>query len=104
MWCSACLRIPPSFPTRRSSDLGGVKWTYTYTANNDIDLETDPLTRQTDYIYDSRSMSLLAVRSEEHTSELQSRGHLVCRPLLEKKNSTSPSAMARTGPASALTR
>src|SRR5690625_6914653 len=24
-------------------------------------------------------------RSEEHTSELQSRGHLVCRPLLEKK-------------------
>src|SRR5690625_6570673 len=30
------------------------------------------------------------VRSEEHTSELQSRGHLVCRLLLEKKkvNST----------------
>src|SRR5437870_10975534 len=27
-----------------------------------------------------------AVRSEEHTSELQSRGHLVCRLLLEKKN------------------
>src|SRR6202045_4757804 len=26
-------------------------------------------------------------RSEEHTSELQSRGHLVCRLLLEKKNS-----------------
>src|SRR5437660_4412023 len=26
------------------------------------------------------------VRSEEHTSELQSRGHLVCRLLLEKKN------------------
>src|SRR5690625_2338999 len=25
-------------------------------------------------------------RSEEHTSELQSRGHLVCRLLLEKKN------------------
>src|SRR5690625_4993868 len=24
-------------------------------------------------------------RAEEHTSELQSRGHLVCRPLLEKK-------------------
>src|SRR5437870_9193247 len=28
-------------------------------------------------------------RSEEHTSELQSRGHLVCRLLLEKKK-TSP--------------
>src|SRR5690625_6418575 len=27
-----------------------------------------------------------APRSEEHTSELQSRGHLVCRLLLEKKN------------------
>src|SRR5439155_20219958 len=27
----------------------------------------------------------VAVRSEEHTSELQSRGHLVCRLLLEKK-------------------
>src|SRR5690625_5739897 len=26
-----------------------------------------------------------SVRSEEHTSELQSRGHLVCRLLLEKK-------------------
>src|SRR5690625_5651109 len=28
----------------------------------------------------------LVLRSEEHTSELQSRGHLVCRLLLEKKN------------------
>src|SRR5690625_6674067 len=26
------------------------------------------------------------LRSEEHTSELQSRGHLVCRLLLEKQN------------------
>src|SRR3712207_6875619 len=30
-------------------------------------------------------------RSEEHTSELQSRQYLVCRLLLEKKNSTSRS-------------
>src|SRR5690625_5432141 len=29
-------------------------------------------------------------RSEEHTSELQSRGHLVCRLLLEKKNVARP--------------
>src|SRR2546429_7348461 len=29
-------------------------------------------------------------RSEEHTSELQSRLHLVCRLLLEKKKTTSP--------------
>src|SRR5690625_5769893 len=31
--------------------------------------------------------SVIGIRSEEHTSELQSRGHLVCRLLLEiKKN------------------
>src|SRR5439155_26497341 len=29
--------------------------------------------------------SIVQLRSEEHTSELQSRGHLVCRLLLEKK-------------------
>src|SRR3712207_7553357 len=29
-------------------------------------------------------------RSEEHTSELQSRQYLVCRLLLEKKNNTPP--------------
>src|SRR5690625_7049537 len=29
-------------------------------------------------------------RSEEHTSELQSRGHLVCRLLLEKKKQRKP--------------
>src|SRR5690625_6716377 len=28
---------------------------------------------------------ITTIRSEEHTSELQSRGHLVCRLLLEKK-------------------
>src|SRR5690625_3527494 len=31
-------------------------------------------------------LSTINMRSEEHTSELQSRGHLVCRLLLEKKN------------------
>src|SRR5687768_14804299 len=30
--------------------------------------------------------AILGLRSEEHTSELQSRLHLVCRLLLEKKN------------------
>src|SRR2546429_9913694 len=32
---------------------------------------------------------LIVVRSEEHTSELQSRLHLVCRLLLEKKKNRS---------------
>src|SRR5207253_3662346 len=31
------------------------------------------------------SLGIEELRSEEHTSELQSRGHLVCRLLLEKK-------------------
>src|SRR5690625_6802477 len=35
---------------------------------------------------DLRRLVMMALRSEEHTSELQSRGHLVCRLLLEKKN------------------
>src|SRR5439155_8218080 len=32
-------------------------------------------------------------RSEEHTSELQSRGHLVCRLLLEKKKKVNLSSL-----------
>src|SRR5207253_4097955 len=38
-------------------------------------------------------------RSEEHTSELQSRGHLVCRLLLEKKKTPAPSSSSRQRPA-----
>src|SRR5437870_9289951 len=41
--------------------------------------------------YDAREIKQLQTaqeRSEEHTSELQSRGHLVCRLLLEKKKRT----------------
>src|SRR5690625_6896383 len=38
------------------------------------------------FVLDARAMTKsLRWRSEEHTSELQSRGHLVCRLLLEKK-------------------
>src|SRR3712207_7248194 len=38
------------------------------------------------------------VRSEEHTSELQSRQYLVCRLLLEKKNSSEHSNFIRLSP------
>src|SRR5690625_5958932 len=56
------------------------------------------------YIFDRRYLLMASIRyegnsrfganhmwgrSEEHTSELQSRGHLVCRLLLEKKNQRS---------------
>src|SRR2546422_3759862 len=36
------------------------------------------------------TLPLNLVRSEEHTSELQSRLHLVCRLLLEKKKKRAP--------------
>src|SRR2546422_6932866 len=36
----------------------------------------------------TRSRRACTIRSEEHTSELQSRLHLVCRLLLEKKKKT----------------
>src|SRR3712207_7563973 len=37
----------------------------------------------------------VALRSEEHTSELQSRQYLVCRLLLEKKNASEQHASTR---------
>src|SRR3712207_7588765 len=49
------------------------------------------LVRRVDIVLDDRAAGWLyrvAVRSEEHTSELQSRQYLVCRLLLEKKNIT----------------
>src|SRR3712207_8934952 len=36
--------------------------------------------------FDGDAYAFAGVRSEEHTSELQSRQYLVCRLLLEKKN------------------
>src|SRR5258705_1879236 len=38
--------------------------------------------------HEDRIIKTALLRSEEHTSELQSLRHLVCRLLLEKKNST----------------
>src|SRR3712207_9013147 len=44
-----------------------------------------------------RPPELRLTRSEEHTSELQSRQYLVCRLLLEKKNKTiTPTSLTRT--------
>src|SRR3712207_7907899 len=46
-------------------------------------------TRQAEAALADRAAQLSeAFRSEEHTSELQSRQYLVCRLLLEKKNNT----------------
>src|SRR5437660_2369356 len=51
---------------------------------SDASLRRD-LARAGRRLYEQRSRLSEASRSEEHTSELQSRGHLVCRLLLEKK-------------------
>src|SRR5438309_3973966 len=55
------------------------------------------------YVYDDQSRERLldvlrdqAARSEEHTSELQSQFHLVCRLLLEKKKKTRSVARSST--------
>src|SRR5438045_7854080 len=64
------IRRPPRstlFPTRRSSDLD--------LARPDVGQARTP-----------RERRRRGLRSEEHTSELQSLRHLVCRLLLEKKN------------------
>src|SRR5687768_18213619 len=83
-----------SFPTRRSSDLfvllqpdrqspGGTPQV-PYERAPPSERRRDrflPFPRLTNPTPDRNSF-----RSEEHTSELQSRLHLVCRLLLEKKN------------------
>src|SRR3712207_7049541 len=43
-------------------------------------------------------LNVLHARSEEHTSELQSRQYLVCRLLLEKKNTTFSAIDHKTTP------
>src|SRR5947199_7522129 len=81
------LRRPPIstlFPTRRSSDLGFILV---------INVRASGPERQkarADYIPKDENhyrprISISHQRSEEHTSELQSLRHLVCRLLLEKK-------------------
>src|SRR5689334_23954673 len=61
--------VPQACLDAGSAETGGFKFTCTKVDSSDVwnDLEVD------------------AFRSEEHTSELQSQFHLVCRLLLEKK-------------------
>src|SRR3712207_7261064 len=75
-----------SFPTRRSSDLlGRVRGGGVLQPNHSPPPLSSPstarrLTRHENFRHHRRHR-----RSEEHTSELQSRQYLVCRLLLEKK-------------------
>src|SRR5437870_6756779 len=54
--------------------------------DKDIDIEVAASQPQMEILAPPGMEELTSQRSEEHTSELQSRGHLVCRLLLEKKN------------------
>src|SRR5205809_3307562 len=91
-------RAVHSFPTRRSSDLGLVLKTcarstsaWRAIAKVIFACQKGPFSTPTT-IKEQASRIVVGVenRSEEHTSELQSRLHLVCRLLLEKKKREGP--------------
>src|SRR5437899_8116270 len=89
-YCYVAHRDLHSFPTRRSSDLGrgsgGQEDSSRPTTIGNWKQPWREVTFQGE-TYTSRHgcFQLPMVRSEEHTSELQSLRHLVCRLLLEKK-------------------
>src|SRR5436309_8898112 len=94
---SGAHRALHSFPTRRSSDLDAVACLIAADHARDAAVLTAALKRWRVAIGEaSRAVGYslpvcVAVRSEEHTSELQSRENLVCRLLLEKKKLNKPS-------------
>src|SRR5205809_3043740 len=73
-----------SFPTRRSSDLA----VEARLLGVDEAIERGELIARDPLAGVEHRVERFARRSEEHTSELQSRLHLVCRLLLEKKNNS----------------
>src|SRR2546429_4816085 len=87
------IRRPPRstlFPTRRSSDLlPAASRATTPAPKHTARLRQSP-NRRSDREYSGSERTMVTYgRSEEHTSELQSRLHLVCRLLLEKKKTHS---------------
>src|SRR5437660_6358056 len=96
------IRPPPLstlFPSRRSSDLAGRPSKTWWPGRRPYEPDLHRFVRRAGNAVPERqggrgeAARAGRARSEEHTSELQSRGHLVCRLLLEiKKCSTVPSA------------
>src|SRR5690606_39721737 len=83
-----------SFPTRRSSDLGNEVKQFesefaSYCGTKHCIGVANGLDALILIFRAYKELGKLQSRSEEHTSELQSRENLVCRLLLEKKNMTS---------------
>src|SRR5690606_40310355 len=89
--CFRAHRDLPSFPTRRSSDLFGYEEKYEYYGGQAFGSQRGDARDTSDVVqwrarFDITSqLNRFMQRSEEHTSELQSRENLVCRLLLEKK-------------------
>src|SRR5699024_12374610 len=84
---SRCLRSLHSFPTRRSSDLvlsGMFGISSVFFVTSGLLLLSGCVMLFVWYKYEYNNVYSY-LRSEEHTSELQSRFDLVCRLLLEKK-------------------
>src|SRR5438876_11430660 len=79
-----------SFPTRRSSDLPLRRLTEEQAGALAEELKRRGSDVQT-------FVGMCTWRSEEHTSELQSPVHLVCRLLLEKKKTTQSRRSLPTG-------
>src|SRR5690606_40031996 len=81
-----------SFPTRRSSDLlmmaAWLVFMLPYSIFA-ISIGTPYFTQIAEHAAAQRDDEVRGDRSEEHTSELQSRENLVCRLLLEKKKKKS---------------
>src|SRR5207249_10410646 len=82
--CYRPLRDLHSFPTRRSSDLSMLESWRPGSLYVAYDVMKAGQTK-----IESITTSFGEIRSEEHTSELQSRFDLVCRLLLEKKKQIS---------------
>src|SRR5436305_6704425 len=81
-------RLLPSFPTRRSSDLAIWEANHGPTPRGKLVLAGTGWATATPS--GTRLASAVAQpRSEEHTSEIQSRPQIVCRLLLEKKDQNS---------------
>src|SRR5699024_12740731 len=83
LYCSGARRDLHSFPTRRSSDLGALDDHRALVCRRREGRLQGVLRRGRPGLGEEHLGDVL--RSEEHTSELQSRFDLVCRLLLEKK-------------------